>query len=356
MVLREGLTAVLVLLTGGLAMAQGDKDRLARREAQRLVTFLEIPERKREAARGLLRLGKDAVPALTRAINHPRSEVVCSCVQILRMLGHHSRSALPSLEKLAKDKDVVRAHAGRWGVAGVRDLGITQVTEINKDRIVEFDAKGKQIREIVVGEQIYDADRLANGNYLVCLLKQGKVVEIDAKGKIVWETTECKNPLDADRLPNGHTIIAGGKKKRVVEVDRDGKFVWEWKGTNWPNDADRLPSGNTLVVDSPARKIFEVDPAGKVVWSHDTGGGVIDAERLANGNTLFVRSSGKGVVEVDPKGKVVWEYTRDKPHSAMRASDGSTVIAGNDVVLLDEKGKEVWRQTGLGQIKAVHRY
>lgn len=356
MVQRTWLTIAVALLASLSAVAQKNPEKIARKKAQRFVTFLEIPGKKRDATQGLLDLGKHAVPALTRALNDPRPEVVTTCVHLLSLLGSHARAALPALERLAKDKDPIRAHAGRWGVAGVRDLGVTQIADINKDRILEFDSKGKQIREVIVGEQIYDADRLPNGNYLVCLLRKGKVVEIDAKGKTVWETTECANPLDADRMPNGHTIIAGGKKKRVVEVDREGKLVWEWKGTNWPNDADRLPSGNTLVVDSPAQKIFEVDLKGKVVWSHATGGGVIDAERLPNGNTLFVRSSGKGVVEVNPKGKIVWEHTKEKAHSASRSIDGSTVIAGSAVVVLDAKGKELWRATGLGQAKAVHRY
>ncbi len=44
----------------------------ARKQARRWVTFLELDDRRAEAANGLLRMGSDAVPALVQALDHPR--------------------------------------------------------------------------------------------------------------------------------------------------------------------------------------------------------------------------------------------------------------------------------------------
>ena len=345
-------------ILSGQYVPNRDAQRNVQRNAQRCVTFLELPDRRRAATHQLMRYGKAAVAVLSRGLRHPDPMIVCQCVHMLKMIGPDAAAARPALLKLAASKDPVLSRAGRWGLAGIRDLGIVLVNQPDEKTVREFDSKGNLLRAIIIEERSYDADRLPNGNYLACLLTKGQVVELDAKNKIVWSFDGCSHPLDADRLPSGNTLIAGGKTKRVLEVDPQGKVVWEWKGTNWPNDADRLPCGNTLVTDSPAKMIYEVDPSGKVVWSHrPTNGGVIDVERLPTGNTVFVRSHGKGAVEIDPMGVIVREFTDGYPRAIARHPDGTTVVGGNaGLVFYDAKGKMLWEKKGLGQINAVHRY
>jgi len=355
--LVAGAVAAGAVLNGQY-VSNREPQRNIQKDAQRCVTFLELPDRRRAATHQLMRYGKAAVAALSRGLRHPDPEIVCQCVHMLKMIGPDAAAARPELLKLAASNDLVLSHAGRWGLAGIHDHGIVQANQLDGKTVHEFDSKGKSLRTILVKERAYDTDRLPNGNYLACFLNKGLVVELDPKSKIVWSFDGCTHPLDADRLPNGNTLIAGGKSKRVLEVDPRGKVVWQWKGANWPNDADRLPCGNTLVADSPARMIYEVDPSGKVVWSHkSTNGGVIDVERLPTGNTLFVRSHGKGAVEIDLKGMIVREFTDGYPRAIARHPDGTTVVGGNaGLVFYDSRGKVLWKKTDLGQINAVHRY
>jgi hypothetical protein len=66
--------------------------------------------------------------------------------------------------------------------------------------------------------------------------KYTRVIEIDPPtGAIDWEYKD--NPPErffsygkgsAQRLPNGNTLICDGDNGRAIEVTRDGRIVWEW--------------------------------------------------------------------------------------------------------------------------------
>jgi len=63
-----------------------------------------------------------------------------------------------------------------------------------------------------------------------------RVVEIDPdSGKIVWEYKDeppedfySKLKGSAQRLPNGNTLICESQKGHVIEVTKEGQVVWEW--------------------------------------------------------------------------------------------------------------------------------
>lgn len=81
---------------------------------------------------------------------------------------------------------------------------------------------------------------LPNGHILIfdngVRRKASKVLEIEpASGEIFWEYTA--NPPgsfyspqkgSAQRLPNGNTLICEGDKGRTFEVTKEGEIVWEW--------------------------------------------------------------------------------------------------------------------------------
>jgi len=64
---------------------------------------------------------------------------------------------------------------------------------------------------------------LANGHYLVTHYGPGGVREYDAAGRQVREIAAPAGPHSAIRLPNGNTLIACGDRQkrpaRVFEVD-----------------------------------------------------------------------------------------------------------------------------------------
>lgn len=73
--------------------------------------------------------------------------------------------------------------------------------------------------------------------------------EVDPNGKVVWEYTG-----DAQRLTNGNTLICCGTQKRLIEVTPDKQIVWEFSDKNapelnltWVSSLEQLKNGNLLL-------------------------------------------------------------------------------------------------------------
>jgi hypothetical protein len=330
------------------------------REANRMVKQLELPGQRSAAVTRLLALGAAAVPELARALTDPRAEIAVTAMGILRMLGPHAAPALPRLMKIASGRDERMAIAAKWAMAGIRPLGITLVADINKQRLVEFDQKGKVILEIGKLSSIWDAERLPNGNYLVCRGGTNRILELDRKGTVVWKYDKARFPMDADRLPSGNTLICDTKRKRVIEIDPAGEIVWKYTKLEGPYDADRLPSGNTLIADYGAGKAIEVDPRGRIVWKVTGVSQVLSVDRTPSGNTLLSLWSKNTVREVDAAGQTVLEIKLPKNHrnpsSVQRLQNGHTLVGARGAAIeYDAKGVEVWR-VAIGGGGSVIRY
>ena len=81
---------------------------------------------------------------------------------------------------------------------------------------------------------------LDNGNILIfdngVVRKYSRVIEIDpVTEEIVWQYVAdppqaffAKSKGSAQRLPNGNTLICDSSNGRVFEVTREGEIVWEW--------------------------------------------------------------------------------------------------------------------------------
>ena len=128
------------------------------------------------------------------------------------------------------------------------------------------------------------------GTFLVAHHDQDKVVEYDADGKEIWSVA-ARIPWDAVRLRNGNTLISS-HDCYVREVNPKGETVWEFTQKDAPDialwclqEANRLANGDTLisnwcpvgVVDATGAKapgkwpgtvqVLEVTPDKKVVWA-----------------------------------------------------------------------------------------
>lgn len=324
------------------------------KQATRLVRLLELPSRRLDSARKLLKLGKDAVPALTRAMNDPRLEVVCRVAIFLRMMGDDAKLAIPTLRKVVKGSDPKLAYAAQWALSAFHPIGITMVADYAKHRIIEFDESGKEVLEITKLKGIFGAERLPNGNYLIALAGQSRVQEIDRKGKVIWEYQQKSiNPLGATRLPTGHTLIAntsGG----VLEVDMKGKVVWQARGQS-PWKAQGLQNGNVLIANGSGA--VELNRKGEKVRSFSQAKQIHEARRLANGNTLLASYKDKSVVEVTPAGKKLLSIdVGSMADTAIRTPDGATIAGGTGFVSkYDAKGKLLWKRK-VGRAGSVRYY
>ncbi len=128
------------------------------------------------------------------------------------------------------------------------------------------------------------------GTFLVAHHDQDKVVEYDANGKEIWSVA-ATIPWDAVRLKNGNTLISS-HNCYVREVNPKGETVWEFTQKDAPDialwclsEGSRLANGNTIitnwcpvgVVDAKGAKAtakwptsvqaIEVTPDKKVVWA-----------------------------------------------------------------------------------------
>jgi hypothetical protein len=310
--------------------------------AERLVKLLEIDERRGEASMELWRLGKDAVPALVRALGDPRDEIVERAAAVLAEIGTEAAAADADVARLLTAAKGRRRQALLWAKRAVSATGFT-VAEWGPGRILRLDAKGAPTGTIDVGKNLWHAQPLPEEHFLIVEVGAPKVREVDAAGKEVAQL-DAQGAMRAQRLPGGNTLIAG-EEAGVVEFDPTGKVVWEKKDVrcSW---AQRLLDGHTLFVDRPAGKLYEVDAAGEVVKTFDVGAGVVyGAFRLPDGNTLIASRDGSSVRELDGTGKQVAELKGVKgPNSCVRLGDGTTVVSGEtEVVAFDRSGKVLWR-------------
>jgi hypothetical protein len=354
--------ALLSLLLAGEAVGQigvervVDPEKALRKQAMRLIRALELPSKRAAAAPKLLLLGKKAMPSLIRALDDPRPEVVSRLALVLRILGDDAQSAIPTLRRIAKDKDEKLASAGRWALAAFEPVGITLVTESGPRSAFEVNAKRELSFTVPSSKNAFAAERLPNGNYLVAILNRNVVEEIDRKGKVHWKVG-VKSPTSVCRLPSGNTLITGLVGKAVIEVDPKGKTVWAYECKN-PYSAERLANGNTLITSYGQGETLEVTPDGEVAWSYKELAGPLEAQRLSNGNTLIAGHTGRAVHEVTPKGKVVLKIgLPGNVWSARRLPNGNTLAGGaNFLICFDKKGKEKWRYKKVKTVTCIRYY
>jgi hypothetical protein len=99
---------------------------------------------------------------------------------------------------------------------------------------IYMDESGREVKRFTVGaREIISAigtpvDILPNGNVVVPQYSQNRVVEFDANGKQVGQV-QAQRPTSAMRLPNGHTLVTSRYSRDVEELDRDGKVVWRYQ-------------------------------------------------------------------------------------------------------------------------------
>lgn len=194
-----------------------------------------------------------------------------------------------------------------------------------------------------------EAHRFACADY-----SAGKVFVVDAAGKVEFEfkTASCN---DLWALPNGNLLFNTGHG--VKEVKRDGSVVFTYESKSEVYACQRLANGNTFVGECNAGRLLEVAPDGKIVKEtrlippgETRGHGYMrNARRLADGHFLVTHYDDEAVREYDADGKCVREIpAKGGPHSAVRLTDGNTLIAcgdrpgGRRVFEVNAAGKVVW--------------
>ncbi|MBX9678798.1 MAG: PQQ-binding-like beta-propeller repeat protein [Gemmataceae bacterium] len=99
----------------------------------------------------------------------------------------------------------------------------------NSGQFVRMDAKGQRVIKTFNVSPIPvlfgNLDVLPNGGVVVPDFQQNRVVEYDADGKQV-SSFNVQSPNSVMRLPNGNTLVASQNTRKVSEFDRTGREVW----------------------------------------------------------------------------------------------------------------------------------
>jgi outer membrane protein assembly factor BamB len=150
--------------------------------------------------------------------------------------------------------------------ARLTDAGTVLVAHLDMQKVVEYDANGKEVWSYAI-DGPWSAARLKNGNTLIATSK--KVIrEVDAKGATVWELKpedlrdyRISNFQIASRLANGNTLLNNWANIRVgadradgpvqaLEISSDKKVVWALR--SWIAPADLGPATTIQLLDKPA--------------------------------------------------------------------------------------------------------
>ncbi|MEO8502964.1 MAG: arylsulfotransferase family protein [Acidobacteriota bacterium] len=240
-------------------------------------------------------------------------------------------------------------------------------------QVVEYDWDGNKTWEFATPDAIphHDVLRLANGNTLVLLLRNGEgddtLLEVDRAGKVVWSWRAAEHlgallpkkpahPSDLthinslQELPENPWYTAGDRRFRpgslllsarnlnlVFVVERpSGDVVWWFnQGLDRQHEAHMNATGEPrqghiqIFNNRPAAfrsdrqsEILEIAPStDKVVWRYKAPGFFSPTsglqQALPNGNILITSTRGGRVFEIDHQGELAWEWA--PPYEPVRA-------------------------------------
>lgn len=314
-----------------------------RNELERQIVRLELPDQRAAAMQELWQTGEPAVPLLIAAIER-HGPAALPAMQVLALLGHPAKSALPALRKIAA--------AGELGLRGPAAFTIAQIGEREsvlvpaymRDQIVEIDVDGKELRTLTV-ESPWCVVPLADEHVLVASYSQAKVIELDGKGAEVRSFAVPDNPAAVVRLLTGETIVACFGGNAIVALDADGKELWRI-GEIQAMDVRVRCNGNVLACLRNKNAVVEYDRDGKVVRTIDVGANPMAARELPSGNLLVAFDDGKKVVEFDMAGKAVREWaTEHGPCGAALWTNGGELMVTDDrgVARCRPDGSAIWR-------------
>lgn len=207
------------------------------------------------------------------------------------------------------------------------------------------------------------ADRLPDGNTLVCDAGNDWVYEVDARGNVRWQWGEplavqrsLSFPRSASVTTAGTLLVADTANDRIVELNLDGgspTLPAVEQELFWPRSARELDDGRRLLADSRQSRIVEVGPDGQLIRelkSLRDGDEVIelsdphDVRPLPDGTILIVDSPHNLVAAADWDAEIRWRVDHAcgksfaDPHSAQWLADGRVLIsdtANHRVVIVD---------------------
>jgi hypothetical protein len=150
-----------------------------------------------------------------------------------------ARNALMVVDK--DGKEVTTINRANDIAAGTRLRNGDFAIVTNLGQFIRITPDNKEVKSFPVGQVLNIGSNIEvqpSGRVLVPLYNMNKVVEYDAEGKQLWETPVTL-PTSVSRLPSGNILVASRNSRTVVELDRNGKEVWKHMTDGMPMHASR---------------------------------------------------------------------------------------------------------------------
>lgn len=178
-----------------------------------------------------------------------------------KLLIVNKRSGKIEKERVLETRRPDNAH-GQFRHVRMTKAGTFLVAHMDLGKVVEYDRHGKAIWS-VDAPSAWAAVRLRNGNTLISGNQHGYVREVNPKGQTVWEINKDDLPgiplytvQEADRLANGNTVICNWSGSlplgewptvvQVIEVTPAKQVIWALR--DWD---DLGPASAIQLLDQP---------------------------------------------------------------------------------------------------------
>jgi hypothetical protein len=336
-----------VRLRAGLAL-------ITRKEKEALPVLVELlnhlsPEQVWPVEEILIRLAGDKVPEVSLGTTEETRKACFTAWN--KWLLDNPKLTLAKLDEVSPmlGRTVIVQQKAR--IAGVGGRVPGEVVELDKERkpIWKFD-----VQNYPVDAHVYEDDK-GETRVLVAEFQGSQVSIRDTKGNALKEFRVGGNPIGVQRLPSGNIFVV--LQNRLVELDMNGAEKFSY---NRPNHdifrAKKLPNGEVAFVTSggaysrisaatqQVQKSFQVASVPVLFGSMDV---------LPNGNVLVPDFQQNRVVEYNGEGKQVAQFNVQWPNSAMRLSDGNTLVASQNtkkVMEFNRGGTIVWQYDSDGMV------
>ncbi len=231
--------------------------------------------------------------------------------------------------------------------------------QVSRNGVYEISPEGDLVWYHLDGTGSHHAQRLENGNTVICQTERSRCYEITLGKSIVWEwdarreieqlglstyvgysDIQSKDPMSSSyadyrelmygrrdwthintafRTLQGTTLLSLRNLDLIVEVDKDNNVLWTFGALvlKHPHTATRLLNGNTLIFDNGNGRVVEVSPSHEIVWEY---GGLYSpimggVQRLPSGDTLITESNTGVLLVVSPEGRTLWTLKVPKDSS-----------------------------------------
>jgi len=136
-----------------------------------------------------------------------------------------TRSGLVEVDRQAKE--VWRYNSPSVAAAARLRDGTSILVDFS-GRVLRINREGKEVKTFQAGGPVLtigaSVDVTPEGRILIPLYNQNKVVEFDANGKQIWQA-EVRLPGSVFRLPSGNVLVTSRLANGAQELDRTGKVV-----------------------------------------------------------------------------------------------------------------------------------